>query len=71
MEKLIEKFETIIDDEFNNRDEVLHLNRPATKIAEECKKVAITFAVWSILNNKFLTDQQLFNKFIEEEYGKQ
>lgn len=75
MKKLIKKFEDIMDKEFNSRDEILQLNRPATEITEECKRVAIAFGTYCMDHtcdlSRYLPLKEIFNKFIEEEYGKE
>ena len=84
MEKLIKRFEDIIDQEF-----IYTLEYPdthdATLCAEEAKKIAIEFGKW-ISNNpldfqtasnkrfigldmKYYTSEELFTKFIEEYEG--
>jgi hypothetical protein len=73
MEKLINKITQLIRDGAYTQDFV-PTKQTARTIAEEYKKVAIAFMDYIYTIEHTLleeTDEELFNKFIKEEYGKQ
>lgn len=72
MEKLIKDFEDLFAQETyqNKEGKELLCNDISTVVSMECKKIAIAFANYSIEANVYESNEELFNKFIEEEYGK-
>jgi len=76
MEKLVKKFKEVFwstTPEAAYYEDVEH-EQVFKNNAEECKKIAITFAEYHHENRKYFdnennTVEYNFNKFIEEEYG--
>lgn len=80
MEKLIDKFEDIVSNNIICDLGECYGWKAAPICAEECKQVAIEFVTYihtvgymKVKENEswdIYTKEELFNKFIEEEYGK-
>jgi hypothetical protein len=79
MEKLIEKFEDILGNKvYTDYDGILEIDEAVTICVEECKRIAIAFGKFmdtrrtsDIRFKNLVTTNELFDEFIEEEYGRE
>jgi len=73
MEKLVKKFEMISKLWVGSNEPAPGMSKTTKeqRYAEECKKVAIAFNTYVYnLDTCEYTDEEMFDKFIEEYYGK-